>query len=74
MRCWGVRWEGGRTGREGCDYVCKAECQYRIYGWFTNFDASCLCVKEREDLIDASSILRSFFRNEFSKSGLVTEY
>ena len=46
-----------------------------MHKWLlTNFDASCLFVKKRKDLIDALSILPSYLRNEFSESGLVTDY
>jgi aromatic-L-amino-acid decarboxylase len=46
-----------------------------MHKWLlTNFDASCLYVKKRKDLIDALSILPSYLRNEFSESGLVTDY
>jgi aromatic-L-amino-acid decarboxylase len=46
-----------------------------MHKWLlTNFDASMLYVKKRKDLIDALSITRSYLRNEFSESGLVTDY
>jgi aromatic-L-amino-acid decarboxylase len=46
-----------------------------MHKWLlTNFDASCLYVKKRKDLIDALSIMPSYLRNEFSESGLVTDY
>ncbi|KAJ8058889.1 hypothetical protein OCU04_011873 [Sclerotinia nivalis] len=46
-----------------------------MHKWLlTNFDASCLYVKKRIDLIDALSITPSYLRNEFSESGLVTDY
>ncbi|CAG8959618.1 hypothetical protein HYFRA_00001521 [Hymenoscyphus fraxineus] len=46
-----------------------------MHKWLlTNFDASCLFVKKRKDLIDALSIMPSYLRNEFSDSGLVTDY
>ncbi|KAM3150441.1 Tyrosine decarboxylase 2 [Botrytis cinerea] len=46
-----------------------------MHKWLlTNFDASCLYVKKRKDLIDALSITPSYLRNEFSESGLVTDY
>lgn len=46
-----------------------------MHKWLlTNFDASCLYVRKRKDLIDALSILPSYLRNEFSESGLVTDY
>jgi aromatic-L-amino-acid decarboxylase len=46
-----------------------------MHKWLlTNFDASCLYIRKRKDLIDALSITRSYLRNEFSDSGLVTDY
>ncbi|KAL3420120.1 aromatic-l-amino-acid decarboxylase [Phlyctema vagabunda] len=46
-----------------------------MHKWLlTNFDASCLFVKKRKDLIDALSITPAYLRNEFSESGLVTDY
>lgn len=46
-----------------------------MHKWLlTNFDASCLFIKRRKDLIDALSITPSFLRNQFSESGLVTDY
>lgn len=46
-----------------------------MHKWLlTNFDASCLYIKKRKDLIDALSITPSYLRNEFSESGLVTDY
>jgi aromatic-L-amino-acid/L-tryptophan decarboxylase len=46
-----------------------------MHKWLlTNFDASCLYVRKRKDLIDALSILPSYLRNEFSEGGLVTDY
>ncbi|PQE13454.1 aromatic-l-amino-acid decarboxylase protein [Rutstroemia sp. NJR-2017a WRK4] len=46
-----------------------------MHKWLlTNFDASMLYVKKRKDLIDALSITPSYLRNEFSESGLVTDY
>lgn len=38
------------------------------------FDASCLFVKSRKPLIDALSVTPSYLRNNFSTSGLVTDY
>lgn len=40
----------------------------------TNFDASCLFIRSRADLTSALSITRSYLRNPFSDSGLVTDY
>ncbi|KAI9820317.1 MAG: hypothetical protein M1827_005939 [Pycnora praestabilis] len=46
-----------------------------MHKWLlTNFDASCLYVKRRRNLTDALSITPSYLRNEFSDSGLVTDY
>lgn len=46
-----------------------------MHKWLlTNFDASCLYVRKRKDLIDSLSITPSYLRNEFSESGLVTDY
>lgn len=46
-----------------------------MHKWLlTNFDASCLFVRRRKDLIDALSITPSYLRNEHSESGLVTDY
>lgn len=46
-----------------------------MHKWLlTNFDASCLFVQKRKDLIDALSIMPSYLRNEHSESGLVTDY
>lgn len=46
-----------------------------MHKWLlTNFDASCLWIKKRKDLIDALSITPSYLRNAFSESGLVTDY
>jgi aromatic-L-amino-acid/L-tryptophan decarboxylase len=46
-----------------------------MHKWLlTNFDASCLFVKKRKDLIDTLSITPSYLRNNFSESGLVTDY
>ena len=46
-----------------------------MHKWLlTNFDASCLFIKRRRDLIDALSITPSYLRNEHTESGLVTDY
>jgi aromatic-L-amino-acid decarboxylase len=46
-----------------------------MHKWLlTNFDASCLYIRKRKDLIDALSISPTYLRNEFSESGLVTDY
>lgn len=46
-----------------------------MHKWLlTNFDASCLFIKKRKDLLDALSLTPSYLRNEHSESGLVTDY
>lgn len=46
-----------------------------MHKWLlTNFDCSCLFVKERKHLINALSLTPSYLRNEFSEKGLVTDY
>lgn len=46
-----------------------------MHKWLlTNFDCSCLFVRERKHLINALSITPSYLRNEFSEKGLVTDY
>jgi aromatic-L-amino-acid decarboxylase len=46
-----------------------------MHKWLlTNFDASCLFVKNRRDLTDALSITPAYLRNNFSDQGLVTDY
>ncbi|KAI7209344.1 dopa decarboxylase-like protein [Hortaea werneckii] len=46
-----------------------------MHKWLlTNFDASCLFVQKRRDLTDALSITPAYLRNQFSDSGLVTDY
>jgi aromatic-L-amino-acid decarboxylase len=46
-----------------------------MHKWLlTNFDASCLFVRKRKDLVDALSLTPSYLRNEYSESGLVTDY
>lgn len=46
-----------------------------MHKWLlVNFDASCLFIKKRKDLTDALSITPSYLRNEFTESGLVTDY
>ena len=48
---------------------------FNMHKWLlTNFDASCLFVRKRKDLIDALSLSPTYLRNEFSESGLVTDY
>lgn len=46
-----------------------------MHKWLlTNFDASCLFIKKRKDLLDALSITPAYLRNEHTESGLVTDY
>ncbi|MCJ1243181.1 hypothetical protein MMC30_000378 [Trapelia coarctata] len=46
-----------------------------MHKWLlTNFDASCLFIRYRASLTSALSITPSFLRNNFSASGLVTDY
>ncbi|KAG9240631.1 pyridoxal phosphate-dependent transferase [Calycina marina] len=48
---------------------------FNMHKWLlTNFDASCLFVRKRKDLIEALSISPTYLRNEFSERGLVTDY
>lgn len=46
-----------------------------MHKWLlANFDASCLYVRNRRDLTDALSITPAYLRNQFTDSGLVTDY
>lgn len=46
-----------------------------MHKWLlTNFDASCLYVQKRRDLTDALSITPAYLKNQFTDSGLVTDY
>ena len=46
-----------------------------MHKWLlTNFDASCLYVRNRAHLTSALSISRSYLSNPFSDSGIVTDY
>jgi aromatic-L-amino-acid decarboxylase len=48
---------------------------FNMHKWLlTNFDASCLFVQNRRDLTDALSITPAYLRNEYTSSGLVTDY
>jgi aromatic-L-amino-acid decarboxylase len=48
---------------------------FNMHKWLlTNFDASCLYVQRRRELTDALSITPSYLRNQFTDSGLVTDY
>ncbi|KAL8793431.1 MAG: hypothetical protein Q9195_004017 [Heterodermia aff. obscurata] len=49
--------------------------EMNMHKWLlVNFDAGCLWVKNRTDLTSALSITPSYLRNDFSDSGLVTDY
>ncbi|KAL8722502.1 MAG: hypothetical protein Q9181_007474 [Wetmoreana brouardii] len=46
-----------------------------VHKWLlTNFDASCVFLPRREPLISAFSITPSYLQNNYSTSGLVTDY
>ncbi|KAH9845088.1 Aromatic-L-amino-acid decarboxylase [Teratosphaeria destructans] len=46
-----------------------------MHKWLlTNFDASCLFLQKRRDLIDALSVSPEYLRNQFTDGGLVTDY
>ncbi|KAL8647392.1 MAG: hypothetical protein Q9210_005586 [Variospora velana] len=46
-----------------------------MHKWLlTNFDASCLFLPRREPLVSALSITPSYLQNNYSASGLVTDY
>ena len=46
-----------------------------MHKWLlVNFDASCLFVRKRKDLTDALSITPAYLKNQFTESGLVTDY
>lgn len=46
-----------------------------MHKWLlVNFDASLLYITKRSDLIDALSVTPSYLRNEYTDSGLVTDY
>ncbi|KAK0264312.1 hypothetical protein LTR91_021899 [Friedmanniomyces endolithicus] len=46
-----------------------------MHKWLlTNFDASCLYVRKRKDLTNALSITPTYLKNQFTDSGLVTDY
>ncbi|EME45422.1 hypothetical protein DOTSEDRAFT_71215 [Dothistroma septosporum NZE10] len=48
---------------------------FNMHKWLlTNFDASCLYVQNRNSLTSALGITPHYLRNEFSDSGLVTDY
>ncbi|EWC46313.1 hypothetical protein DRE_04484 [Drechslerella stenobrocha 248] len=48
---------------------------FNMHKWLlTNFDCSCMYVRRRRDLTDALSITPAYLRNEYSDSGLVTDY
>lgn len=46
-----------------------------LHKWLlVNFDCSAFFIKRRKDLMDTYSITPSYLRNEFTESGLVTDY
>ncbi|KAI9851262.1 MAG: hypothetical protein M1838_004095 [Thelocarpon superellum] len=46
-----------------------------MHKWLlTNFDASCLYIKQRRHLVDALSVTPSYLRSSYSDGGLVTDY
>ncbi|KAL5119583.1 hypothetical protein ACEQ8H_002429 [Pleosporales sp. CAS-2024a] len=48
---------------------------FNLHKWLlVNFDCSAFFVKRRKDLIDTYSITPSYLRNDFTESGLVTDY
>jgi aromatic-L-amino-acid decarboxylase len=48
---------------------------FNLHKWLlVNFDCSAFFVKKRKDLMDTYSITPSYLRNEFTESGLVTDY
>ncbi|KAK4625843.1 Phenylacetaldehyde synthase [Fulvia fulva] len=48
---------------------------FNMHKWLlTNFDASCLYVQNRNSLTSALGITPHYLKNEFSESGLVTDY
>ncbi|OAK95638.1 dopa decarboxylase-like protein [Phaeosphaeriaceae sp. SRC1lsM3a] len=48
---------------------------FNLHKWLlVNFDCSAFFIKHRKDLIDTYSITPSYLRNEFTESGLVTDY
>lgn len=50
-------------------------CDMNMHKWLlTNFDASILYVQNRRDLTDALSITPTYLKNQFTDSGLVTDY
>lgn len=48
---------------------------FNMHKWLlTNFDASCMYVKKRSDLTSSLSVTPHYLKNEFTDSGLVTDY
>ena len=57
------------------DFVAVDSFDMNMHKWLlTNFDASCLFVRNRKDLTSALSVTPSYLRNPFSDTGLVTDY
>lgn len=49
--------------------------EVNMHKWLlTNFDAACLFVQRRRDLTDTLSLTPSYLKNQYSDSGLVTDY
>ncbi|KAF2643865.1 dopa decarboxylase-like protein [Massarina eburnea CBS 473.64] len=48
---------------------------FNLHKWLlVNFDCSAFFIKKRKDLIDTYSITPTYLRNQFTESGLVTDY
>ncbi|KAF2126980.1 dopa decarboxylase-like protein [Dothidotthia symphoricarpi CBS 119687] len=48
---------------------------FNLHKWLlVNFDCSAFFIKKRKDLIDTYSITPSYLRNDYTESGLVTDY
>jgi aromatic-L-amino-acid decarboxylase len=48
---------------------------FNLHKWLlVNFDCSAFFIKRRKDLMDTYSITPTYLRNEFTESGLVTDY
>lgn len=57
------------------DFVAADSFDMNMHKWLlTNFDASCLFIRNRKDLTSALSVTPSYLRNPFSDTGLVTDY
>jgi aromatic-L-amino-acid decarboxylase len=48
---------------------------FNLHKWLlVNFDCSAFFIKRRKDLMDTYSIMPAYLRNDFTESGLVTDY